>query len=186
MFATRFHTLFQNSRQNASVLVLTLMMMLVFSSQILMMGLVSTKSLTESGAFGAMSLIAREAAYQAMDDFELKEVYPVVMSVIATAKADTGSVNHLTQAEIMADYGKTATPRQDGVGVNWSAYVPAFWNADTDAYVNGDYRVNVWLEPGPAATDGWPYQVVAQVKGNGINQTLRRETRLVPDGYSDF
>jgi hypothetical protein len=144
------------------------MVMLIFSGQIMMMGLVSNKSLAESGATAAMADGARNAAYQAMDDFEVKDAYPTIMGLINTAKTDTATTTHITATSIFNLYGKTATTRTDGTGTNWGSYTPTFW-----------------MEPAPSTTDGYPFRIVARVKGNGINQVLYRETRIIPNGYTD-
>jgi hypothetical protein len=175
-----------SKKQRASVLVMTLMVMLIFSGQIMMMGLVSNKSLAESGASAAMADGARNAAYQAMDDFEIKDAYPTLMGMINTAKTTTSTTTHITATDVFNLYGKTAPTRTDGTGTNWEAYTPTFWNSDTNAYVNSPYTVNVWLEPASGTTDGYPFRVVARVKGNGINQVLFREVRVVPNGYTDI
>jgi hypothetical protein len=108
------------------------------------------------------------------------------MGMINTAKTSTSTTTHITAASIFNLYSKTAATRTDGTGTNWGAYAPPFWNADTNAYVNSPYTVNVWLEPASGTTEGYPFRVVARVKGKGINQVLYRETHIIPNGYTDI
>jgi len=198
---------FTRQKQEGSVLILTIALMLLFSGQILMVGLVTTKSLAESGALNALGLASREEAFGAMTDFEVKELYPAYMAKVNVARADTATVTPVTGQELLDDYSRTATLpavsnlRTDAVnnraGRNWSAYRQRLWDPNTNAYVNGQFTTDVWFESrrlvGPDNTLNtgddvyeWPFTIVARVRGTGVDQTLRRQTTLIPEGFRDF
>jgi hypothetical protein len=187
------------TKQEGSVLILTIALMLLFSGQILMVGMITTKSLTESGALSAFSLAAREEAFGAMTDFETKELYPAYMRMANIARANIATVTPVSGQELLNNYRQTAAVRTDAVNNlaqrNWSTYRQRLWDPINNAYVDGPFTTNVWLEsrllPGPSGTmtDGfyeWPFTIVARVRGNGVDQVLRRQTTFIPEGFRDF
>ncbi len=175
-------------KQEASVLVLTIAVMLLFSGQVLMMGLITTKSLTESGGLGAIQMAAREEAVTAMNDFELEELYPAYVDMVRTARNNTATFTPIAGNDLLLLYGRTATVRQDATGVNWSTYRNRVWDDTTGNWRNSDFTCDVWLEVRqlPDLTDEWPFTIVARVRGRGIDQILRRQTRIIPSGYGDL
>jgi hypothetical protein len=193
---------FTRQKQEGSVLILTIALMLLFSGQILMVGLVTTKSLAESGALNALGMAAREEAFGAMADFESKELYPAYMAKVNVARANTTTVTPVTAEELLDDYGRDETvrrtaslARQNGAMVNWSTYRQRLWDPNTNTYINGQFTTDVWLQsrvlPGSSGTvaDGfyeWPFTIVARVRGAGVDQILRRQTTMIPEGYRDF
>ena len=193
---------FTRQKQEGSVLILTIALMLLFSGQILMVGLVTTKSLAESGALNALGMAAREEAFGAMADFESKELYPAYMAKVNVARANTTTVTPVTGEELLDDYGRDETvrrtaslARQNGAMVNWSTYRQRLWDPNTNTYINGQFTTDVWLQsrvlPGSSGTvaDGfyeWPFTIVARVRGAGVDQILRRQTTMIPEGYRDF
>jgi hypothetical protein len=199
---TPLNALLPPQKQQGSVLVLTIALMLLFSGQILMVGMVTTKSLSESGALGAFSIAAREEAFGAMTDFETKELYPAYMRMATVARANLATVTPISGQELWNNYnpnGANAVFRTDAVNNlgqrNWSAYRQQLWDPVANAYVNGPFTTNVWFEssilPGPSGTleDGyyeWPFTIVAHVRGNGVDQVLRRQTTMIPEGFRDF
>jgi hypothetical protein len=198
---------FTRQKQEGSVLILTIALMLLFSGQILMVGLVTTKSLAESGALNALGMAAREEAFSAMSDFETKELYPAYMRMVNLARANTATFTPVTAEELLDDYSRNPTPpnvsnlRTNAVTnfarQNWSTYRQRLWDPNTDAYVNGQFTTDVWFEArrlaGPDnifnnADDlyEWPFTIVARVRGTGVDQVLRRQTTMIPEGYRDF
>ena len=192
---------FARQKQEGSVLILTISLMLLFSGQILMVGLVTTKSLAESGALNALGMAAREEAFGAMADFESKELYPAYMAKVNVARADTANVTPITGQELWDDYNRNATVRKDAVNDfakrNWSTYRQRLWDPISDTYVNGQFTTDVWFEskvlPGPDNIPNsgddlyeWPFTIVARVRGSGVDQILRRQTTIIPDGFRDF
>jgi|GEM_PF-6204028 len=182
-FTQQLNTFF-SSTQEGSVLVLTLAMMLVFSGQVLMMGMVTTKSLTETGALQTIGMSAREEAFSAMQDFEAREIYPQFLTWVTTSKTTLGA-QHVTATTFLNSYGNAAGFRSNIATnfskTNWSTYRNRIWDEATNQYVDGVFAVNVWLD----TSSGWPYTVVANVTGSGINQTIRRRSSVIPPGYSD-
>ena len=192
---------FTRQKQEASVLILTIALMLLFSGQILMVGLVTTKSLTESGALNALGMAAREEAFSAMSDFETKELYPAYMRMVNLARANTTTFTPVTAEELLDNYNRTATVRTDAVNnlaqLNWSTYRQRLWDSNTDTFVNGQFTTDVWFQarrlagPDNILNNGddlyeWPFTIVARVRGTGVDQVLRRETTMIPEGYRDF
>ncbi len=187
---------FTRQKQEGSVLILTIALMLLFSGQILMVGLVTTKSLAESGALNALGMAAREEAFGAMSDFEVQELYPAYMAKVNVARADTATFTPVSGEELLNDYGRNAALRTNAVTNfakrNWSTYRQRLWDPNTDAYVNGPFTTNVWFEARSFTNAGgqlmyeWPFTIVARVRGTGIDQTLRRQTTMIPEGFRDF
>ncbi|MCE2930699.1 MAG: hypothetical protein LW809_04865 [Vampirovibrionales bacterium] len=199
---------FARQKQEGSVLILTISLMLLFSGQILMVGLVTTKSLAESGALNALGMAAREEAFGAMADFESKELYPAYMAKVDDARRNVdrndnpvGPVTPVTGEELWDDYSRDAVVRTDEINnlarQDWSDYRQRLWDPNTNAYVNGQFTTNVWFEarllPGPDNIPNsgddlyeWPFTIVARVRGSGVDQILRRQTTIIPDGFRDF
>ncbi len=199
-----FQKRFTARTQEASVLVLTIAVMLLFSGQVLMMGLITTKSLTESGGLGAIQMAAREEAVTAMNDFELEELYPAYMRLVRTARDNTATFTPVAGGNLLCRYGRVAcpvgspdavghawirtTPVQNVTGVNWSTYRNRVWDDVANEWRPSDFTCDVWLEVRqlPDLTDEWPFTIVARVRGRGIDQILRRQTRIIPRGFSDL
>ncbi len=192
---------FTRQKQEGSVLILTIALMLLFSGQILMVGMVTTKSLAESGALNALGMAAREEAFAAMSDFETKELYPAYMRMVNLARANTTTFTPVTGEELLDNYNRAALVRRDAVNNraqrNWSTYRQRLWDPNTDAYVNGQFTTDVWFEarrlagPDNIFNNGddvyeWPFTIVARVRGAGVDQVLRRQTTMIPEGYRDF
>ena len=195
-----------NVKQDASILILTVCLMFLFSGQVLMIGLITTKSMTESGALKAIGASAREAAYGAMEDFETQELYPAYMKKVQATIADATTIQNIGPAQLLTDYYPNAGIRKNTTAnmanINWSTYQVKLSNpASTSAanrYNTSPFICNVWLEvvelpSGTIVTDptsmtgtyAWPYTIVVQVKGGGVDQTLRRPTHIIPAGYLD-
>lgn len=199
-----FKQRFTARTQEASVLVLTIAVMLLFSGQVLMMGLITTKSLTESGGLGAIQMAAREEAVTAMNDFELEELYPAYMRLVRTARNDTATFTPVSGGDLLPRYGRCSimpcpvinplpplvrsnvTPNE--TGVNWVTYRNRVWDDVANEWRPSDFTCDVWLEVRqlPDLTDEWPFTIVARVRGRGIDQILRRQTRIIPRGFSDL
>ncbi len=183
-------------KQEGSVLILTIALMLLFSGQILMVGLITTKSLSESGALNALGMAAREEAFGAMADFEIKELYPAYMKKVNDAKTDTANVTPVGGGELWDDYSRNVIVRKDAVNNfakrDWSAYRQRLWDPINETYVNGRFTTDVWFESRSYTNAGgllmfeWPFTIVARVRGSGVDQTLRRQTTIIPEGYRDF
>jgi hypothetical protein len=207
-FLTFFKKRCPNVKQDASILILTVCLMFLFSGQVLMIGLITTKSMTESGALKAIGMSAREAAYGTMEDFETQELYPAYMKKVQATIADTTTVQNIGPAQLLTDYHPNADIRKNTTtnmaNINWSTYQLKVSNpASTGAanrYNTSPFTCNVWLEvvelpSGTIVTDpttmtaaksyAWPYTIVVQVKGGGVDQTLRRPTHIIPSGYMD-
>jgi hypothetical protein len=193
--------LFTSQKKDASVLVLTIALMLLFSGQILMVGMVTTKSLTESGALSAFSMAAREEAFGAMADFETRELYPAYMRMVNIARADIATVTPVSGIDLLDNYGRDAAVRRDAVNnlaqVNWSTYRQSLWDPINNVFINGQFTTNVWFfSQRLAGPDNvlnnaddvyeWPFTIVARVQGNGVDQVLRRQTTMIPEGFLDF
>ena len=104
---------------------------------------------------------------------------------------------------MLDDYGKDETERrtaslafQNGTRINWSAYRQRLWDPNTNAYINGIFTTDVWFEarrlagPDNILNNGddvyeWPFTILARVRGPGIDQVLRRQTTIIPEGYRD-
>jgi hypothetical protein len=124
------------------------------------------------------------------------------MAKVNVARANTTTVTPVTAEELLDDYGRDETvrrtaslARQNGAMVNWSTYRQRLWDPNTNTYINGQFTTDVWLQsrvlPGSSGTvaDGfyeWPFTIVARVRGAGVDQILRRQTTMIPEGYRDF
>jgi hypothetical protein len=192
--------LFTSPKKDASVMVLTIALMLLFSGQILMVGMVTTKSLTESGALSAFSMAAREEALGAMADFETRELYPAYMRMVNDARADTGTFTPVTAEDLLDNYDRDAIFRRNATNnlarMNWSRYRQRLWDPINNVWIDGQFTTDVWLVspfllgPDAASTtdDGyeWPFTIAARVQGNGVDQVLRRQTTIIPEGFRDL
>jgi hypothetical protein len=197
---TPLKVLFTSQKKDASVLVLTIALMLLFSGQILMVGMVTTKSLTESGALSAFSMAAREEAFGAMADFEAMELYPAYMRMVNDARSNTVTFTPISGQELLDNYGQGAAVRTDAVNNlaqrNWSTYRQRLWDPINNVWINGPFTTNVWFAsqrlagPDNVLNNGddvfeWPFTIVARVQGNGVDQVLRRQTTMIPEGFRD-
>jgi hypothetical protein len=189
--------LFTSPKKDASVLVLTIALMLLFSGQILMVGMVTTKSLTESGALSAFSMAAREEALGAMADFETRELYPAYMRMVNDARANTATFTPVTAEDLLDNYERDAIFRRNATNnlarMNWSRYRQRLWDPINNVWIEGQFTTDVWLVSpfllGPDAastTYEWPFTIVARVQGNGVDQVLRRQTTIIPEGFRDL
>lgn len=123
------------------------------------------------------------------------------MRMVNLARANTTTFTPVTAEELLDNYNRAALVRRDAVNnlaqQNWTTYRQRLWDSNTNTFVNGQFTSDVWFEArrlaGPDnilnnADDvyEWPFTIVARVRGTGVNQVLRRQTTMIPEGYRDF